>query len=514
MRSTVSLVWQGIALCTFAPEAFLPPASPLLSLYMIGLYDVEKGDVQAVAGWNWANSGDDPLPPVHHSGLGSFLLLFQALGMEMEGNMEGARQVADQFSREFPIISQCRSLVEACMGRMDESKRDQEFFVGNLQQMGLDLRDNIPVVGHITAIVYYAEGKTEEANHIIESATRATVLIAAGVFGGPAASAAAGAAFDGLATVIDSGAHSWDWSRLHGGLANGIKGCADHHGGTGAMTMVTSVGGDALAGVGLKQGAAVAEAEAASAEAASAAASSAAEPKTFNAIVKVVCGRVEYNAFKRTLLDVMPDPSKENLRILFYQLTDMRQTMEGQHLSNSGHVLSRVADANFEITADGFNSRARVEMQVREFESGESSFSSRTQARKDGFTRPSDHPAIPSYLAEKQGCEHILKNRDPRTCAEHQAVKKYVELMRQENPNIKDPIKPDNSLAIMQHRDGTFSTIERCENCHQYDLGKVWTDMKDPGLKVTLQSGPSASRVQRGPGGAEQAHGTQALKRL
>jgi hypothetical protein len=81
----------------------------------------------------------------------------KSLGQVMVGDVEGARETQENFSRRCPVVSQLRSAVEASCGDPDEARETQlEFCRG----MG-ELVDLVPVVGHVKGGIHYACGDQE-----------------------------------------------------------------------------------------------------------------------------------------------------------------------------------------------------------------------------------------------------------------------------------------------------------------------------------------------------------------
>ena len=73
------------------------------------------------------------------------------------GDMEGARVTQETFSIVFPIVSQLRSLVEVSMGDADSARRTQEKF-----------SKNCPVVSQIRSLFEYVFGDAKAAGQTQE----------------------------------------------------------------------------------------------------------------------------------------------------------------------------------------------------------------------------------------------------------------------------------------------------------------------------------------------------------
>lgn len=96
-------------------------------------------------------------------------------GQAMVGDMEGALETQEQFSKQCPIVSQVRSAVEAGCGDCDAATRTQLEFVENLERVA----DSTPALGHIKGGVHYALGQTEKGDECMRAASSATTLKAA-----------------------------------------------------------------------------------------------------------------------------------------------------------------------------------------------------------------------------------------------------------------------------------------------------------------------------------------------
>lgn len=82
------------------------------------------------------------------------------------------------------------SLVHAIKGNNEEARRIQEEF----GKTSLNLLESFPVVGHAMSAGYAIAGDAEKAAQVALSATKSTVVVAAGIGCGPAAPACAAAA--------------------------------------------------------------------------------------------------------------------------------------------------------------------------------------------------------------------------------------------------------------------------------------------------------------------------------
>ena len=131
------------------------------------------------------------------------------------GDTEGARKTQENFLKTCPVVSQGTSAVQAMMGDTEGAKETQLQFVEFLS----DTADAVPGVGHVKGGIHYACGDTEGGNKAMKSSSRTTGVIGGGVLGfvagGPAGAAAGGVAgglaMDSLTTGIDSVAHDGEF---------------------------------------------------------------------------------------------------------------------------------------------------------------------------------------------------------------------------------------------------------------------------------------------------------------
>ena len=158
------------------------------------------------------------------------------------GDVEGAKRTQENFSRQCPVVSQCRSTVEATYDP-DAARITQEEF---LNKTVLPTVEATPLVGHITGGIYYALGENEKADACMKAASRTAVVGVAGMVAGPAGAVAAGAGMDVTITAVDSAVHNEE--RLYGSCAsiNDVVTGKDVIGG--AFDVGIGIATDALAG--------------------------------------------------------------------------------------------------------------------------------------------------------------------------------------------------------------------------------------------------------------------------
>lgn len=83
-------------------------------------------------------------------GVSQFKSAFQAVC----GDLDGAKQTQEEFSKGCPVVSQMRSAVEVVMGDT-EAARDTHMFQKRVLKKAAE---TVPVVGHVAAAVHYAKG--------------------------------------------------------------------------------------------------------------------------------------------------------------------------------------------------------------------------------------------------------------------------------------------------------------------------------------------------------------------
>ena len=127
------------------------------------------------------------------------------------GDTEGARKTQERFLKTCPVISQGTSAVQAMMGDTEGARKTQLEFVEFLS----DTADAVPAVGHVKGGIHYACGDKEGGDKAMKSSSRTVGVLGGGVagffVGGPpgafAGGVAGGLAVDALTTGIDSAVH-------------------------------------------------------------------------------------------------------------------------------------------------------------------------------------------------------------------------------------------------------------------------------------------------------------------
>ncbi|CAJ0919238.1 unnamed protein product, partial [Mesorhabditis belari] len=121
-------------------------------------------------------------------------------------DFEGARQTQENFVKECPVVSQVTSVVQLATGDADGALETQKRCLDTVN----NVVNGLPVIGHAKGVVHYIAGDTEGGNQAMNAASRSTVVIGSGVVAGITtgglaaipAGIAAGAAYDGTATLI------------------------------------------------------------------------------------------------------------------------------------------------------------------------------------------------------------------------------------------------------------------------------------------------------------------------
>lgn len=117
------------------------------------------------------------------------------------GDLEGAKNTQENFSRQCPVISQARSFVEATALQNPEAAREtQEQFLNGFIE---PLADNTPVIGHIKGGIHMAVGDTKRGEEILKGASK-TLAIALGSAAGPVGATSSAYLYDSIVTAIDS----------------------------------------------------------------------------------------------------------------------------------------------------------------------------------------------------------------------------------------------------------------------------------------------------------------------
>ena len=127
------------------------------------------------------------------------------------GQKDEARKTQENFSRQCPVISQCRSFGEWIKGDNAAAKETQK----ECGRFLISLTDGLPIIGHIKGGIHYGLGDKLAGENALKAASHTSAVMAGGVagfvVGGPvgacAVAAASGAAYDSTVTAVDSAIH-------------------------------------------------------------------------------------------------------------------------------------------------------------------------------------------------------------------------------------------------------------------------------------------------------------------
>ncbi|KAH9522798.1 hypothetical protein DERF_006358 [Dermatophagoides farinae] len=87
------------------------------------------------------------------------------------GDVEGARQTQENFSRECPIVSQARSVVELASGNEEAAIETQSRCLTTMN----DFVDGVPIVGHVKGGLHHLIGDHEGGDRALNAASRISV---------------------------------------------------------------------------------------------------------------------------------------------------------------------------------------------------------------------------------------------------------------------------------------------------------------------------------------------------
>lgn len=155
-----------------------------------------------------------------------------SLAQVVQGDVEGARQTQEQFSRTAPVVSQVRSLVEVSMGDHQAALGTQMEFASSMN----DAVDATPGIGHMKAAIHKACGDAIGSERAMSQASSSI----AGILVGGACAGGTGAVIGGVAASIATATTMPNNKResLVAGLTRHLDMDADK--GQTAMTLFTS----------------------------------------------------------------------------------------------------------------------------------------------------------------------------------------------------------------------------------------------------------------------------------
>ena len=370
--------------------------------------------------------------------------LFQAVCFDFDG----ARRTQENFSRQCPVVSQIRSACEWAQGDSKAARETQEQCLGFLS----DVVDGIPAVGHVKGGIHYAFGDKDGGDKAMKSASRTTGVMGGGVVGffagGPIGAAAGGVAgglaMDGLTTGIDSAVHKE--YRPSGMVAQVTEIAKDpKNPGVWFDTMAIPVF-DAMTGVSAGKGAA----------------------RIAN---KIKAKRLPYNKNKAAITRKVGKANYKQIKSTADLARKQMKKGAARGAKKHAHVVSQARDLKTGKTYTGKNLTARLKRP-------------NTKKNMSGLKGRSK-----SSLQKKVSNAQRALNRDPHSCAEHQAVSKlYID-----RPSAK-PGEIRTSTVIKDAKTGEIRALKRCDNCMQFGdaMGSVPTDeiarmviIEDPGYPVS-----------------------------
>ena len=336
--------------------------------------------------------------------------LFQAIFRDFDG----ARKTRENFSRQCPGVSQVRSACEWAAGDSKAARETQMECLGFFNAF----IDCIPIVGHVKGGIHYACGDREGGDKAMKSASR-TVGVMGGAtigffVGGPVGAAAGGIsgglALDGLTTGIDSAVH--EEYRPSGMVLQATNIVKDPKN--------PGLWFDALA------------------------------ISVFDGWSGFTIGKYgnKVKMYHQNKAEITAKIGKEGHMQAYNTAIDARSHI-GQNKSNVPQVISHAKDLKTNKTFTGTNRQLR----------------NKSNKAKDVLKGNS-----PSNLQKRAPKVEDVLGRDPRACAEHEALHKLLA----DRPMVKnDEIR---ITTVRVNKDGTITALGRCDNCLQYDMGSVPTD--------------------------------------
>ncbi|KAL2087839.1 hypothetical protein ACEWY4_016667 [Coilia grayii] len=354
-----------------------------------------------------------------------------------------------EYSERNIIIAPTRAVIHDIAGNTKEAKRV-------LCKMGKsveELADSTPVVGHVKGVYHYLDGDKEHGDACMKGASRTLVVVGAGALTG---GIGGGVALGGLAGVgsgfgydVAVSAGERRPNGLIGSIDNAVESLKerDLHG---FMDSAINLGygftGDFLAGAG-----------------------GAKASKQLNKASQ------QRSALRKEIGKSATNDTVDAAK----HLKKVQKKVSGE-----GHVCTKVKNLETGDTAYGTNERCRQQIRVNEYtRNGEASgYNSRTNAMKGRVGEFPREPGILENRANERGVliEQRVQARNGgyravNACAEHEAFEKL------------QTTGADNRVRTtsVQYRDGSITTVERCDNCAQFAdlMGDVPTD-RVPGITV------------------------------
>ena len=312
--------------------------------------------------------------------------------------------------------------------------------------------DSTPVVGHVKGVVHLIDGDIDHAEQCLIGSTRATVVLGAGlatgglgagVVAGGFAGVGSGVAYDGLYSAVDSGV--CNERRTHGiwNIDQDFKACKDANDIADVeLSIAGSLVGDFMAG--------------------SSAAEAGRSLRKANKIKKQQNDLKK--AIKRKVPNVDPDIAA---RDVIEAGRNLENHIKDGTVKGDRHVSTRVRNVKTGKVHQGYNSRARSDINVKNFETNgkKSGFSTKSQAKKQANSKTS------KLMEQNPEVKPPLK-RNPACCAEHQAFDSFHKAA------TSGSAQSFAQVVSVMFKEGMYKTVMRCKNCLSYAeaMGKVITD--------------------------------------
>ena len=313
--------------------------------------------------------------------------------------------------------------------------------------------DSTPVVGHVKGVVHLIDGDIDHAEQCLIGSTRATVVLGAGlatgglgagVVAGGFAGVGSGIAYDGLYSAVDSGV--FNERRTHGiwNIDQDFKTCKDANDIADVeLSIAGSLVGDFIAG--------------------SSAAEAGRSLRKANKIKK------QQNDLKKVIKKEMPNVDPDiATRDVIEAGRNLENHIKDGTVKGDSHVSTRVRNVETGEVHQGYNSRARSDINVNNFETNgpkESGFPTKSQAKKRAY------PKTSKLMEQNPEAKPQLK-RNPACCAEHQAFDSFHKAA------APDSAQRFAQVVSVMFKEGMYKTVMRCKNCLSYAeaMGKVITD--------------------------------------
>lgn len=389
---------------------------------------------------------------VNAGGVNSIPIISQAKSfVELcAGDEAAARRTQVEFTRVCPGASQITSFVYACKNDNEEATKIQKE-CGRAME---GLADGIPVVGHIKGGIHYAMGDQTKGDECMVGATKSTLVLAAGVATGGVGGGAVAAAFAGIAvgTATDAVVGAIDRDENGCYKSRGVIGSVDNVGkGKDVINAVfegiVDVGGNAMGG--------------------------ATGPKLFKGLTKKI-DQIKFknqvtNACKETAPRFTPASEiKAHVKNIENAVRNIEKITD---IGTGKKVCSSMQD-NAGRTHVGFEKATRIKIAEQRFRNGNpDGFANVRQARNAATERG----AAPTRLSNtvRNAVQH--ESWEVGGCAEHVAA----------DPILASNRRIRNTATVRKDaRSDIVKPSRGCDNCQQFNLGAVATDLMDDAMDL------------------------------